>query len=101
MPCGGVVTLSVSRDAGSATSSARSSKIPTLITSPALSTARFTATLLTWMPLVLIRSWMVQPSASRRRAAWRRDTEKSGSTISFSLPRPRRISSPLNVRISG
>jgi hypothetical protein len=33
-------------------------------------------------------------------SAWRRETEKSGSTTSFSLPRPIRTSPPVRLRVS-
>ena len=74
--------------------------MPTLTRSPGFSMARLLVTPLTWMPLVDIRSWTNQLPPSRRMTAWRRETEKSASTTSFSVPRPIRSSSAASGRIS-
>ena len=96
-----VASLALAPVAGaSRTSSTWSSKMPTLIRSPGFSMARLLATPFTWTPFVDIRSWMNQLPLSLRTTAWRRETEKSASTISFSVPRPMRSSSAASGRIS-
>ena len=70
-------------------------KVPTVRTSPGAIGEEATKRPLTFTPFVEFWSTMTQRSFSRRMTAWRRETEKSFRTTSFSLDRPRKTSGPV------
>ncbi len=72
-----------------------SEKVPTVRTSPGAIGEEATNRPLTFTPFVEFWSTMTQRSFSCRITAWRRETEKSFRTTSFSLDLPRKTSGPV------